>query len=117
MARQQTPPTITHDIESLYIIPEPEAVLAFLRNNPRSGELVLQAYQQLDRLFGPDPQIELTLISDPEAIEVQQTWFGHIRMQLPVPEAIAKLHEFDETWFLDAVRHVNAKLNFSLRFA
>ena len=117
MARQQTPPEIAHEIERHYIIPEPESVFGFLRNNPGSSELLLQAYQKLNELFGPNPQIELTLVSDPEAIDVQQTLFGHIRTPLPVPEAIAKLDEFDETWFLDAMRYVDANLNFSLRFA
>jgi hypothetical protein len=117
MARQQTPPAIVHDIESVYILPDPEAVLIFLRKNPGLSELLLQAYHKLNELFGPNPQIELALVSDPEDAELQQTLFGHIRTHLAVPEAIATPDKFDETWFLDAVRHVNSNLNFSLKFA
>jgi hypothetical protein len=104
------------DIEDYYIISEPETVFKFLRNHQGLSDLLLQAYKKLDELFGPNPQVELTLFSDPEAPELPQTLFGYVRTRLPVPEAIAKFDEFDETWFLDAVRHVNANLNFSLRF-
>jgi hypothetical protein len=60
--------------------------------------------------------LELELVSDPESRELRQTLFGYIYTPLPVQDAVAKLDEFDETWFLDAVYKTGVSLNFNLRF-
>jgi hypothetical protein len=104
-----------YEVENRYIVPDEGKVYAFLRDNPSLSVLLIEAYRVLDWLFGPDPQIELRVVTDPEAEEVEML-FAYIRTTLPVKRGLAKLHEFDRTWFLNKLGRTKGRLNFSLSF-
>jgi hypothetical protein len=102
-------------IESFYTVQDEDAVFAFLTKHPEIRVLLIEARQPLSKLFGPNPQVELRVVSDPEA-EGFEELFGYIRTSLPVEEALAQLDAFDEAWLLNALDRANGKLNFNLVF-
>ncbi len=102
-------------IEGFYTVQDEDTIFAFLRKHPEINVLLIEARRPLSKLFGPNPQVELRVVSDPEA-EGFEELFGYIRTSLPVEEALAQLDAFDEAWLLNALDRANGKLNFNLIF-
>jgi hypothetical protein len=105
-----------HQLEEAYALRDPATVQRFLRTCPQLIEVLLEAHVYLQKHFGPDPQVTLEVVSDPEA-ESMDELFAYIITSLPVDEALARLDMLDEEWFLDQLDRVNGQLNFNLEFA
>ncbi len=91
------------------------AVQRFLRAYPQLTTVLLEAYAYLEKHFGPDPQVVLGVISDPEAVGREQL-FAYILTSLPVDEAQVRLDRLDEEWFLNQLDQVGDLFNFNLEF-
>ena len=91
------------------------AVGRFLHAYPQLIEVLLEAHVYLQKYFGPDPQVTLEVVSDPEVEGVEEL-FAYILTSLPVNEALARLDKLDEEWFLDQLDRVGGRFNFNLEF-
>jgi len=103
-------------IENFYLVTNPQTVRQFVRLHPYLAELLIEAFAPLREFFGPDPQVSLSVVSDPEQEGLEEL-LGSILTPLPPDEALARLDAFDEYWFLDQLDRANGTLNFNLEFA
>jgi len=104
-----------HQLEGIYSLRNAAAVRRFLRAYPQLVEVLLAARVSLQKYFGPDPQVTLEVVSDPEVEGVEEL-FAYIRTSLPVDEALAQLNRLDEEWFLGQLDRVGERFNFNLEF-
>ncbi len=107
-------------IDALYTVAEAdkEALFAFLADEPGVCDLLAEAHAWLERIFGRGFQARLQVVNDPEDEDGEsEQLFAYLETFLPVEEALAKLDEFDEAWFLDALDRAGGKLNFNLAFS
>lgn len=91
------------------------AIRRFLHIHPRLIDVLLEARAHLQEHFGPDPQVVLQVVEDPEAENWSQL-FAYILTDLPVDEAQARLEKLDEEWFLNQLYQVNNLFDFNLEF-
>lgn len=104
-----------HQLEEIYSLRQPAAVRRFLRTHSQLVEVLLDAYVYLQRHFGPDPQVVLEVVGDPEVDDWDEL-FAYVLTSLSVDEALAQLDRFDEEWFLDQLDRIDGQLNFDLEF-
>lgn len=102
-------------IEEIYSLRDPATAWRFLHTHPQLIEVLLEAHVYLQKYFGPDPQVALAVVSDPE-VEGMEELFAYILTPLPVDEALARLNRLDEEWFLDQLNRVGGRFNFNLEF-
>ena len=105
-----------HQLEEMYSLRNAAAVRRFLRAYPHLMQVLLEARVCLQKYFGPEPQVTLEVVSDPEVEGVEEL-FAYILTSLPVDEALARLDRLDEEWFLDQLDRVDGRFNFNLEFA
>jgi hypothetical protein len=102
-------------LERLYIFREPKEVSRFLEDNPFLILLLLEAYGQIERYFGPYPQVFLEVVTDPEAPDDREL-FALIYTGLTPDEALDGLDRFDRNWWLDASQTAQGKLCIDVEF-
>jgi len=102
-------------LEKLYIFREPKEVSRFLEDNPFLILLLLEAYGQIERYFGPYPQVFLEVVTDPEAPDDREL-FALIHTSLTPDEALDGLDRFDRDWWLDASHTAQGKLCIDVEF-
>jgi len=102
-------------IEEIYSLRDPPTIRQFLRTYPQLIDVLLEAYDYLRKYFGPDLQVTLEVVSDPE-VEGMDELFAYILTSLPVDEALARLDRLDKEWFLDQLDRVDGRFNFNLEF-
>jgi hypothetical protein len=90
-----------------------ELVDGFLRENPSLSSLLFGAYGTVRKYFGPDAQMALEIVADPEALGDQQL-FVLIRTELPRKEARARLAKLDRDWWLRALPAAEGKMEIAL---
>lgn len=105
-----------HPLEEIYSLRDAAAVRRFLHTYPQLVEVLLEASVYLQKHFGPDPQVTLEVVSDPEVEGVEQL-FAYILTSFPVDDALTRLDKLDEEWFLDQLDRVDGRFNFNLEFA
>lgn len=93
---------------------EAEAV-RFLRMHPALIDLLLEAPPHVERYFGANPEVVLEVVVDPEANDSEEL-FANIRTSLPVEEALERLDQLDEGWFLAQLERTDGRFNFNLEF-
>lgn len=97
-----------------YTVANFSKLLKFLSNNQSLFELLFEAHGEIKKYF-PLEEIVLEVVLDPE-IDSHEGIFAYILTSLPVAEALRKLDEFDEEWFLNQLDRTNGLFNFNLRF-
>ena len=90
-----------HILEKFYIFGEPMVVTGFLMGNPFLVDLLFEAHSKIRKHFGPQANTCLEVVADPET-EDSQKLVAYVQTPLNAPDAINRLHELDEEWFLDA---------------
>jgi hypothetical protein len=100
-------------LQGKYILSKP-LVGIFLQEHQEIVSLLNDAYKEVRKYFASE-DLKLDLVSDPEIAGDKQL-FAYIFTALPVIDALKKLDEFDEQWWLDRVDRANGLLNFNLRF-
>lgn len=111
----KTPEAAVKNIGQFYDMADPPAVERFLGDHPVVAKVLLEAWAQLVADFGPAPQACLELVTDPED-DGGPELFAYIRTTLDVEDALARLHKFDQEFFLDRLHRVAGDLNFDLEF-
>lgn len=99
------------DLYSPQINPD---VWQFMQNHPQVIDILLEAYPYLMISFGSAPTLSLRVIADPET-NGEKELMAYIVTSLPVEEALQKLDQFDETWFLDQLGRFDCLFNFNLQ--
>jgi len=102
-------------LERLYIFREPKEVSRFLEDNPFLILLLLETYGQIERYFGPYPQVFLEIVTDPEASDNHEL-FALIYTSLTPDDALDRLDRLDRDWWLDASRTSQGKLCIDVEF-
>ncbi len=103
------------ELSRFYSFRNPAEVFSFLQTHPFLTPLLLEAYPQIEERFGPNPEVVLEVITDPEAADDQEL-FAFIRTDLAPEEALEKLHQLDENWWLDEADRANGKLCIHVEF-
>lgn len=102
-------------LQEFYIFREPALIRQFLRTHEPLIEVLFEAWPHLHQYFGPDLQVALEVVSDPE-VENWDELFAYILTPFSSDEALARLNRFDQDWFLDQLSQVDGKLNFDVEF-
>jgi hypothetical protein len=100
-------------IQDIYTVHLSGEVQRFLYCNPDVAEIILEAYLYLENYFGPAVEIRPEIIRDPE-IPGHEQLMVYIVTCLPVDEALARMAQFDDEWFLDQLDRFESDLNFNL---
>jgi hypothetical protein len=90
-----------------------DLVESFLEENPSLADLLFQAYKVIPEYFGPDVEMALEVVADPEALGDQQL-FVLIRTELTRKEARDRLAELDQAWWLSALSGAEGKMEIAL---
>lgn len=85
-------------------------------SHPQLTDFLQASHQELRRLFGHEPKFVLEVVRDPEASAPSDFLFVNIRTAMPVDEAMARLDQFDDSWYLDQVDLFGELVNFNLEF-
>jgi hypothetical protein len=93
-----------------------EAVNAYIAQHPELGDFLQESHRLLRRFFGAEPGFVLEVVRDPETPAPSDLLFVNIRTAMPVDEAMARLDQFDENWYLDQVDSYGDLVNFNLEF-
>lgn len=89
--------------------------MRFLRAYLALIDLLLEAPLHVERYFGPDPHVALEVVVDPEANDSAEL-FANIYTSLPVEEALERLDQLDEGWFLAQLGRTAGRFNFNVEF-
>ena len=90
-----------------------DLVKVFLEENLALSGLLLEAYGVIREHFGPEVEMALEVVTDPEALGDQQL-FVLIRTELPRREARAHHAELDRGWWLNALPATEGKMEIAL---
>jgi hypothetical protein len=88
----------------------------YIARHPQLTDFLQASHQELRRLFGPEPKFVLEIVRDPEASAPSDFLFVNIRTSMPVDEAMARLDQFDDGWYLDQLDGFGELVNFNLEF-
>ncbi len=103
--------TLLSRIYTFRRVPE---VSAFLENEPSLIPSLVEARKQIESYFG-DVELVIEVITEPEAADDREL-VVFIRADLPPDEALRKLEQLDEDWWLDASTEVEGKLCIHVEF-
>lgn len=101
-------------IEDCYHFKSKSRVKEFIEEHSYLTHILIESYELIIRFFGSGCYLELAVTTDPE--EGFKELFVYIKTALPVDEALQKLDNFDDQWFLDKMSDTKGKLNFNLSF-
>lgn len=90
-----------------------DLVASFLEENPSLGELLFAAHKVVYEHFGPEAEMALEVVTDPEAPEDQEL-FVVIRTKFPPKDARALLSEIDRGWWRDVSPAAQGKMELAL---
>jgi hypothetical protein len=102
-------------IEHWYTLRQPDEVLAFLEENPFLVSLLIEAYSPIQHYF-PDSNLFLEMFADPESTDDHQLLVALIATHLSPEEALIKLDQLDEDWWLDVMDRAQGKLCINVEF-
>ena len=89
-------------------------VLAFLESFPFLTDVLVEAADHLQNLFGPESTFTLQLERDPETGSTEL--FGLVKTNLPPQEALQRLAQFDETWLLNQQETIRGLFNVDIAY-
>ena len=114
--RQPTGESTFSSIKKAYTISDSQlmGIERFLDKHKDIANLVLEAHTKIRGFFTSETLL-LELISD-ISIEGGEELFVYIQTHLSVEEAVEKINDFDEQWFLDQLNRTKGLFNFNLRF-
>ncbi|MFH0812210.1 MAG: hypothetical protein V2A69_05160 [Pseudomonadota bacterium] len=102
------------DLGKHYIFRDPQEVESFLAENPSLFPLLAAAYPEIRKYF-PREKFFLEVVSDPEGRDRKELVL-YIRTNLPAEDALYKLGQFDDDWWLDASTEARGKLCIHVEF-
>lgn len=91
------------------------AVETYIERHPSLCSLLTHAHDKIRKYFGPDTCAVLDVIKDNEVDDVERL-FIFIQTDLSADEALDRLDELYEQWWLDALSTVRPKLSIDVEF-
>jgi hypothetical protein len=101
-------------LELIYSFRKPREVKRFLETYKFLAPLLIEAYFEIGKHF-PNPRIFLEIDIDPEETNDQQL-VAFVATNYSPNEAIRKLKQFDEDWWLDALDRAQKRLCINVEF-
>lgn len=101
-------------LQLLYTFREPAEVLKFLERDQFLAPFLIEAYSKIRQYF-PNSRVFLEVDTDPEERNSQQL-VAFIATKFSPDEALCRLKQFDEDWWLDALDQAQTKLCINLEF-
>lgn len=101
-------------LELIYSFRKPGEVKRFLETYKFLAPLLIEAYFEIGKHF-PNPRIFLEIDIDPEETNDQQL-VAFVATNYSPNEAIRKLKQFDEDWWLDALDRAQKRLCINVEF-
>jgi hypothetical protein len=92
------------------------AVRLFLLKHPALRPLLDEVPAVVERCFGADARLSVTVYRDPEA-SAHRELYVVVHTPLSPGDALGRLAAFDDEWWLDALPIANGKLTVSLAAA
>jgi hypothetical protein len=102
-------------VGQVYVFRDPVNVHAFLDCYPFLVPLLLEAAPHLEHYF-PGQNIFLEVVNDPESTDTSQLVAIVVETTSP-EEAFDRLEQFDQAWWVGAVRRAKGKLCIDVAFA
>nr|QNO49447.1 hypothetical protein OCBBGKCP_00004 [Methanosarcinales archaeon ANME-2c ERB4]QNT35661.1 hypothetical protein GNCGGNMO_00023 [uncultured Methanosarcinales archaeon] len=102
-------------LERHYIFRNRSEVVGFAVNNSFLLQPLHEAYKQIRNYFGESAQAVLEVVADPEFFEDQELVI-FIRTDLSPDEALEKLEQIDDKWWLNVPANVRKKLCITVEF-
>ncbi|MCI0614559.1 hypothetical protein L0244_16350 [bacterium] len=90
-------------------------VSAFLNSNAFLILILREAHHKIKNHFGFDTEIALEVFTDPEGDDGQKL-FALIFTALPVNEALERLEQLDQEWWLDTTTRAKGRLNIDVEY-
>ncbi len=103
------------EIQRLYDPVEPE-ILKFIEDRLFLLEIIYQTALVLRQIFGSQARLKLELASDPDTGEQELFALVHVPSGTLPEEALQKLREFDERWFVGVQKDVDGQFNVDVVF-
>ena len=107
--------TIWEKIARWYSVRDSGRIEDFVHQRPLIAKVLADAIDELPKYFGPQLDVELECVTDPEYEEDGQL-FAYIRTSLPAEDALKRLDQLDEDWFLAKISQLDGAFNFNLQF-
>jgi hypothetical protein len=101
-------------VRHLYSLRKPEEVSEYLESYPFLAPLLIEAYGEIERCFGPST-VFLEILIDPEVADDREL-FAFIRTNLSPDEALKRLDRLDKEWWLDAADRAEGRLCIHVEF-
>jgi hypothetical protein len=98
-----------------YIIKKPKDVGEFVSENLYLLDLLEEIPLKLKKFFGENQELSLEFFLDPEDVNWHRLQVK-IQTELSVNEAMAKLNNFDEEWWIDNEERSNSKVTIRLEY-
>jgi hypothetical protein len=117
----RVPSVLLHVIEQLYTLTHRDLVLRFLNEHVSLVPLLIEAYGQIEVHFPPS-RLFLDVVTDPEVAGDEagerdsEELILSIATQLDVQEALDRLAQLDNDWWLAALPRADGKLCINLEF-
>ncbi len=102
------------ELEHYYHLRNAQQVREYLQSYPQLLQFLLDSYKRLRKYFGFEAKFELEVVTDPEVEYQTRFLFVYIRTSLDVDDALARLEQFDDEWYLDRFDKFGALVNFNL---
>jgi hypothetical protein len=102
-----------NELSTLYEFKDGPVVESFLEENPSLGGLLFDANKIISEHFGPEVEMALEVVADPEALGDKQL-FVLIRTEFPRKDARARLAQLDQAWWLYALPAAEGKMEIAL---
>lgn len=105
--------SVRPEVEALYLLYQPDDVRDFLARHPELIPVLIEAYEQLESSF-PGAQATLEVVRDYDARMDRTQLVVFIASGLGPDEAVSRLAEFFEAWWLRSPAHSLRLLAFAL---
>ena len=92
-----------------------DGVVRYLANYPSLFNLLKEAHEQIRKYFGQDVRVALDAIKDGE-MDDSERLFAFVQTELSADDALDRLYELYEQWWLDALSGVQPKMSIDVEF-
>lgn len=111
-----TPAETASSFDQRFSYRRPQEVRQFLEAHPFLVSLLREARARIDEYFGSHNDVVLEVVTEADA-EDDRELFAFVQTDLPHQEALARLEQLDEDWWLDASDRAQGKLCIHVEFA
>ena len=107
------PRAVLRELGREYQMTDEGDILAFLERHPTVAPLLFDIRSNIRRFFGEDP-VRLDMFHDPEWPQDDPELVVNIQTALEPMEALARLHKFDDEWWIKRLSETRAPLIVSI---